>query len=188
VEGPDGVVEAYRLAKREVPGLQLALVGAIAGDDPEGWQLLALVQGQTADDDDAYVFTNLAGVGSMEVNAFQRACDVVVQKSLREGFGLVVSESFWKDRPVVAGRAGGIPMQFPPGFERYLVGSVDECAARMVELLGDPAKRRAFGAAAHEHTRRGYLLPRLLRDDLALIKAVLRGAPAPPSDIARSPS
>lgn len=172
---PMGVVEAYRLAKREVPGLQLALVGAIAGDDPEGWQLLALVQKETAADDDIYVFTNLAGVGSMEVNAFQRACDLVIQKSLREGFGLVVSESFWKGTPVVAGHAGGIPMQFPAGYDRYLTHGVEDCAARMVELLADPEERRTFGEVAHEHVRQGYLLPRLLRDDLALIKNVLRG-------------
>jgi trehalose synthase len=175
---PMGVIEAYRIAKRDVPGLQLALVGAIAGDDPEGWQLLALVHKETADDDDIFVFTNLAGVGSMEVNAFQRAGDLVIQKSLREGFGLVVSEAFWKGKAIVAGRAGGIPMQFPPGYERYLVGSVEECASRMTELLSDSGRRRAFGEAAREHVRRGYLLPRLLRDDLALIKDVLRGAPA----------
>lgn len=172
---PMGVIEAYRLAKREVPGLQLALVGAIAGDDPEGWQLLTQVQQDTFSDDDIYIFTNLAGVGNMEVNAFQRACDLVVQKSLREGFGLVVSESFWKGRPVVAGSAGGIPMQFPPGYERYLIEGVEDCAERMVELLGDPARGRSFGEAAHEHVRRGFLLPRLLRDDLALIKRVLSG-------------
>ena len=180
---PMGVIEAYRLAKRDVPGLQLALVGAIAGDDPEGWQLLALVQKETADDEDIYVFTNLAGVGSMEVNAFQRAADLVVQKSLREGFGLVVSEAFWKEKPMVAGRAGGIPMQFPPGFEHYLVGSVEDSAALMVELLHDPARRREFGTAAREHVRKGYLLPRLLRDDLRLIRTVLaggEGAGAPP--------
>lgn len=111
---PMGVVEACRLARHEVAGLQLALVGAIAGDDPEGWKLLAHVQKQVASDDDIYVFTNLAGVGSMEVNAFQRACDLVIQKSLREGFGLVVSESFWKGKPVVAGRAGGSRCSFPP--------------------------------------------------------------------------
>lgn len=170
---PMGVIEAYRRARRQVPGLQLALVGAIAGDDPEGWQLLAAVHQLTADDDDIFVFTNLAGVGSMEVNAFQRAGDLLLQKSLREGFGLVVSEAFWKSKAMVAGRAGGIPMQFPAGFERYLVTTVDECAARMVELLGDPGQRRLFGEAAHEHVRREFLLPRLLRDDLALIKAVL---------------
>lgn len=172
---PMGVVEAYRLARHEVAGLQLALVGAIAGDDPEGWKLLAHVQKQVASDDDIYVFTNLAGVGSMEVNAFQRACDLVIQKSLREGFGLVVSESFWKGKPVVAGRAGGIPMQFPAGYDRYLVEGVEACAERMVELLGDPEERRRFGEAAREHVRQGYLLPRLLRDDLALIKSLIGG-------------
>lgn len=177
---PMGVIDAFRLARREVPGLQLALVGAIAGDDPEGWRLLAHVQEQSADDDDIFVFTNLAGVGSMEVNAFQRACDLVIQKSIREGFGLVVSESFWKRKPVVAGHAGGIPMQFPQGFERYLVGGVDECAERMIELLGDSNMRRSLGEAAHEHVRCHFLLPRMLRDDLALIKNVLSN-PAPAS-------
>ncbi len=170
---PVGVIEAYRLAKKDVPGLQLALVGAIAGDDPEGWQLLALVQQEAALDDDVYVFTNLAGVGSMEVNAFQRGCDLIIQKSLREGFGLVVSEGFWKAKPVIAGRAGGIPMQFPAGYDRYLVDSVEELAARIVELLGDSAQRLAFGQAAHEHVRRQFLLPRLLRDELRLIKRLL---------------
>jgi trehalose synthase len=66
------------------------------------------------------LFTNLAGVGSMEVNVFQRGCDVVIQKSLREGFGLVVAEALWKEKPIVAGHAGGIPMQFPEGFERFV--------------------------------------------------------------------
>ena len=173
---PIGVIEAYRLARQEVPGLQLALVGAIAGDDPEGWQLLAHVQNEAAKDDDIYVFTNLGGVGSMEVNAFQRASDLVVQKSLREGFGLVVSEAFWKGKALVAGRAGGIPMQFPSGYEKYLVASVEECAARMVDLLGDAGSRQAFGQAAREHVRRGYLQPRLLRDELLLIKSVLDGS------------
>lgn len=74
---------------------------------------------------------------------------------------------------MVAGRAGGIPMQFPPGYDRYLVGSIEESAERAVELLRDPARRREFGAAAREHVRKGYLLPRLLRDDLRLIRAVL---------------
>lgn len=172
---PLGVIQAYRLAKRELPSLQLALVGAIAGDDPEGWQLLARVQEETEGDDDAYVFTNLSGVGSMEVNAFQRGADLVIQKSLREGFGLVVAESFWKGTALVAGRAGGIPMQFPPGYDRYLITNVEDCAARMVELLRDEWRRKEFGQAAREHVRRHFLLPRLLRDELKLIKSVLGG-------------
>jgi trehalose synthase len=86
-------VEAYRLVKREISGVQLALIGAMAGDDPEGWRLLDLVQEESARDPDLFVFTNVAGVGSMGVNIFQRGCDVVIQKSIREGFGLVVSEA-----------------------------------------------------------------------------------------------
>lgn len=170
---PLGVIESYRLAKRELDGLQLAMIGAIAGDDPEGWQLLAQVEQEATTDDDIYVFTNLAGVGSMEVNAFQRGCDLVIQKSLREGFGLVVSESFWKGMAVVAGRAGGIPMQFPLGYDRYLISTPQECADRMVELIRDPSRREAFGRDARDHVRRHFLLPRLLRDELQLFKQVL---------------
>jgi trehalose synthase len=170
---PLGVIEAYRLAKRQLEGLQLAMIGAIAGDDPEGWQLLARVQHEAAADNDLFVFTNLAGVGSMEVNAFQRGCDLVIQKSLREGFGLVVCESFWKGMAVVAGRAGGIPMQFPRGYDRYLISTVQECADRMVELLRDPSRRATFGRDAREHVRQHFLMPRLLRDELQLFKQVL---------------
>lgn len=173
---PMGVIEAYKLARREIPGLQLALVGAMAGDDPEGWRLLSRVQEASSDDPDIQVLTNMQGVGNMEVNAFQRAADLVVQKSLREGFGLVVSESFWKGRPMVCGRAGGIPMQYPPGYEEFLVDSVEECASDMVRLLRDPELARAFGDAARGHVTREFLLPRLLRDELKLLKAVLAGA------------
>lgn len=170
---PEGVIATYKLVKKEVPGVQLALVGAIAGDDPEGWKLLERVHEESARDPDIFVLTNLAGVGSMGVNVFQRGCDVVIQKSIREGFGLVVSEALWKEKPVVAGRAGGIPIQFPPGFERYLVESIDECAARVVELLDRPGARGDFGRAGREHVRRNFLLPRLIRDDLRVIRSLL---------------
>jgi trehalose synthase len=170
---PLGVIEAYRLVKREFPQVQLALIGALAGDDPEGWQLLDRVHEESAQDPDLFVFTNLAGVGSMEVNVFQRGCDVVIQKSLREGFGLVVSEALWKENPIVAGRAGGIPMQFPEGFERYLVGSVEECAERVLYLLHHLGERGEFGRAGRERVRREFLLPRLARDELRLIKQLL---------------
>jgi trehalose synthase len=170
---PLGVIQAYRLVKAEEPGVQLALIGAMAGDDPEGWELLDRVEEESANDPDMYVFTNLGGVGSMEVNVFQRGCDVVIQKSLREGFGLVVSEALWKGKPVVAGRAGGIPMQFPPGFERYLVESVESCAEQVLHLLQYPGERGAFGRAGREHVRQHFLLPRLVRDELRLIKELL---------------
>ncbi len=170
---PLGVIDAYRMVKKEIPDIQLALIGAMAGDDPEGWELLDRVEEEAAGDADMFVFTNLAGVGSMEVNVFQRGCDVVIQKSLREGFGLVVSEAFWKEKPVVAGKAGGISLQFPEGFEANLVENVDDCAARVIELLRQPGHRGAFGRAGREHVRRQFLLPRLVRDELQLIKQVI---------------
>lgn len=170
---PMGAIEAYRLVKKEIPGTQLALIGAMAGDDPEGWRLLDKVQEASARDPDLFVFTNVAGVGSMEVNVFQRGCDVVLQKSIREGFGLVVAEALWKEKPVVAGRAGGIPMQFPEGFDRYLITDVEGCAAAVIHLLRHYGERGRFGRAGREHVRRNFLLPRLARDELALIKNLL---------------
>jgi trehalose synthase len=119
------------------------------------------------------VFTNLGGVGSMEVNVFQRGCDVVIQKSLREGFGLVVSEALWKEKPVVAGRAGGIPMQFPQGYHRYLIENIEDCAAQVVHLLRHPGERSGFGRAGREHIRQKFLLPRLVRDELRLIRSLV---------------
>jgi trehalose synthase len=170
---PMGVIEVYRIVRKEMPSVQLVLIGGMAADDPEGWGILDQVQEIAAHDQDLYVFTNLGGVGSMEVNVFQRGCDVVIQKSLREGFGLVVAEALWKERPVVAGKAGGIPMQFPPGYERHLVLSVEECAERVLELLGHREDSLSFGRAGREHIRQHYLLPRLLRDELRLIAGVL---------------
>ncbi|HXV80412.1 MAG TPA: glycosyltransferase, partial [Candidatus Binatia bacterium] len=170
---PLGVIKAYRLAKEKRPEVQLALVGAMAGDDPEGWRMLETINAESAKDNDISVFTNLTGVGNMEVNAFQRGADIVIQKSLREGFGLVVSEALWKGRPVVAGSAGGIPMQFPEGYQDYLVSDVEECARKVLELLGDSEEREVFGKAGQENVRREFLLPRLMRDELKLIAEVL---------------
>ena len=106
---PLGVIAAYRLIREHMPEVQLALVGSMALDDPQGWEMYHAIQAEVRDDNDVHLFTNLNGVGNIEVNAFQRLAQVVIQKSIREGFGLVVSESLWKGTPVVAGRAGGIP-------------------------------------------------------------------------------
>ncbi len=170
---PLGVIKAYRLVKEQRPEVQLALVGAMAGDDPEGWRMLETINAESAKDNDMFVFTNLTGVGNMEVNAFQRGADIIIQKSLREGFGLVVSEALWKGKPVVAGRAGGIPMQFPEDYQNYLVADVEACARRVLELLEDSEKRKAFGKAGQEKVRKEFLLPRLMRDELNLITKVL---------------
>jgi trehalose synthase len=169
---PIGVIEAYRLARREVPDLQLALVGSMALDDPQGWEIYRQVREVANSDPALHVFTNLTGVGNVEVNAFQRASAVVIQKSLREGFGLVVSESLWKGTPVVAGRAGGIPLQMADGAGGILVDTVEACASAMVELLRDPDRAREAGRRGRERVRQQFLLPRLLLNELQLMLAL----------------
>ena len=174
---PFGVIAAYRLAKEQVGDVQLALVGSMALDDPQGWSVYADLERVVRDDPDLYLFTNLTGVGNIEVNAFQRLSNVVVQKSIREGFGLVVSETLWKGTPVVAGRAGGIPLQLRDGAGGFLVDSVEECAARIVELLRNPDEAEALGNRGHDLVRERFLLPRLLADELRLYAALLGREP-----------
>lgn len=169
---PLGVIAAYRAVKKHVPAVQLALVGSMALDDPEGWKVYRQITSAAADDPDISLFTNLTGAGNIEVNAFQRHADVVIQKSLREGFGLVVSEAVWKGTPVVAGRAGGIPLQLPDGTGGYLVDSVDECAEAVLGLLADPETGDRLGAAGADLVRRRFLLPRLISDELRLFASL----------------
>jgi len=174
---PLGVIQAYRLAREEVPDLQLVLIGALAGDDPEGWGVLEQVNEIAAGEPNILVLTNMTGVGNMEVNVFQRGADLVVQKSLKEGFGLVVSEALWKGKAIVAGNTPGIRMQIPGGYQSFLVDTVDDCARKISELLKDTATREAFGEAGRAYVRRRFLLPRLVLDDLRLIRA-LSGGPS----------
>ncbi len=170
---PFGTIAAYNLAKEKIPGLQLALVGSFAPDDPESWDMHAAISTEANKDPDIFVFSNLTGVGSMEVNAFQRASDVIVQKSIREGFGLVVAEALWKETPVVAGNTGGIPLQMTGELSNYLVDSVEECAEKIVYLLQNPAVSQHLGREGREIVRRNFLSPRLIRDELRLIKSLL---------------
>lgn len=171
---PLGVIEVYRRMRTEVPDLQLALLGSMALDDPEGWDMYRQIVDEAHDDPGVSVFTNLTGISDVEVNAFQTLSDVVIQKSIREGFGLVVSETLWKGTPIVAGRAGGIPLQFPPEDADLLVDDVESCAARALELLHDPHKAKEQGMRGREWVKDRFLLPRLAADDLRLIRRVLR--------------
>jgi trehalose synthase len=170
---PLGVIAAYRLVQKEMPSLQLALVGSMALDDPEGWEIYRQVQEASRNDPLIHVFTNLTGVGNIEVNAFQRHSELIVQKSIREGFGLVVSEALWKGTPVVAGRAGGIPLQMSDGSGGLLVDSVEECADAILRLLRDPGWARQLGERGRERVRDHFLLPRLLVNELTLVKDLL---------------
>ncbi len=170
---PFGTIAAYRLAREQIPGLQLAMVGSFAPDDPEAWDMYAAISAEALKDGDIQIFSNLTGVGNMEVNAFQRASDVIIQKSIKEGFGLVVSEALWKETPVIAGNVGGIPMQMPGDLSDYLVDSVEECAEKIVYLLKNPAEAQRLGKIGHEVVKKNFLITRLARDELNLVKSLV---------------
>src|SRR6202022_2747974 len=114
-----------------------------------------------AGDQDIFLLSNLHQVGAVQINAFQRIADVVIQKSLREGFGLTVSEGLWKGRPVIGGRAGGIKLQTHDGSP---VDSIEECAQHTIDLLADPVGADALGAQGREHVRENFLSTRELED------------------------
>jgi trehalose synthase len=174
---PLGVIDAYRIVKERHPGLQLALVGSMASDDPEGWEYYTRTSDYAGDDTDIFILSNLNNVGSVEVNAFQTHADVVVQKSIREGFGLTVTEALWKARPTVAGNVGGIPLQIVDGETGFLVGSSEECAEACLRVLDDPETARGMARRGKQHVRHDFLTPRLLRDWLGIFTHLRDGAP-----------
>jgi trehalose synthase len=169
---PLGVIDAYRLVKEQMPEVQLALVGSMATDDPEGWDYFNSTVAHADGDPDIHILNNLNNVGAIEVNAFQSHCDVVIQKSMREGFGLTVTEAIWKARPLVAGDVGGIPLQVSDGESGFLVADVEQCAERSLEILADPALGKRLGRAGKETVRRRFLSPRLVRDWLDLLNGL----------------
>ncbi len=170
---PLGVIDAYRIVKAQVPEVQLALVGSMAADDPEGWYYLDKTIRHAGEDYDIHILHNFHGVGALEVGAFQAVSDVVVQKSTREGFGLVVTEALWKGKPVVGGNAGGIPLQVIDGQTGFLVDSVEECGEKTLYLLQHPEEAARMGVAAREHVRRNFLITRHLVDYLRLFNRLL---------------
>ena len=167
---PLGVIDAFRLVRKRVPDAQLVMIGSLANDDPEGMRYLELTDEHAAGDPDVHLLTNLDGVGDEAVNAVQRLADVVIQKSLREGFGLVVAEAMWKGKPVVGGDVGGIRLQIEDGGTGYLVEGVRACAEAVTRLLLDPGLRERMGAAGRERVRERFLTTRELEDHLRLMR------------------
>jgi trehalose synthase len=166
---PIGVIDAYRRIREELPNVQLALVGSMATDDPEGWEFFHSTFRHADGDPDIKILNNLNNVGAIEVNAFQSQADVVMQKSLREGFGLTVTEALWKGRATIGGDVGGIPLQITDGETGFLVSSPAEAAERAIEILADPLLAKRLGRAGKERARERFLTPRLLRDWLELM-------------------
>lgn len=164
---PVGVINAYRLVKR-YHDVRLVLAGGGAADDPEGAQVLAEVREAAGRDPDILVL-DLPPDAHWQINALQRAATLVIQKSIREGFGLTVAEAMWKGKPVIGGAAGGIGVQILYGVTGYTVTSVEGAAYRIRYLLSNPALMRKMGEAGREHVRRNFLITRHLRDYLSLL-------------------
>jgi trehalose synthase len=169
---PLGVIDAYRIVKKEMPTAQLLLVTSMAKDDPEGWTYYEKTARYAADDSDIHLLTDLKGVGDIEVNAFQKASNVILQKSTREGFGLSVTEALWKEVPVVGGNVGGIPLQIIDGVNGFLVNNVQETAERTLYLLKHPTEAKKMGAKGKEHVLKSFLITRLLEDYLKLLASI----------------
>jgi trehalose synthase len=162
---PEGVIQAFQMARREAP-CTLVLLGNIATDDPEGEQVFALLLKHR--DERIRI---LSAQDSALVNALQRRAAVVLQKSIREGFGLTVAEAMWKGAAVIGGNAGGIRYQIRDGENGFLVSSVAEAAQRIVQLLKDAALRKRLGQAARETVRQRFLMIRLLEQYLDLFNS-----------------
>lgn len=162
---PLGVIDCYKLVKKKIPETQLLLVGNIPQDDPEGEEWLEKTQKKSEGLKDIHILT---GVGDLEVNCFQRASSVVLQKSIKEGFGLSVTEALWKGTPVVATRTGGIPLQVIDGITGFLVNNVQEASERVLQLLKRRFLAKMLGMEGREHVKRNFLITRHLRDYLKI--------------------
>jgi trehalose synthase len=173
---PLGVIDSYRIVKDKVADVQLALVGSMASDDPEGWDFFNATIAHADGDPDIHILNNFNNVGAIEVNAFQSQSDVLIQKSTREGFGLTVSEAIWKGRPFIGGNVGGIPLQVEDGVSGYLVDSVEACADRTLRILEDPALGKELGRTGKEYVRKHFLMPRYLRDYLRIFTELLESS------------
>ncbi len=164
---PKGVVEAFKLARKQIDA-RLVLLGNFATDDPEGEEIFHSLCASR----DERILILTSGDDTALVNALQTRAAVVLQKSLREGFGLTVAEAMWKATPVIGGNVGGIRHQIEDGVNGFLVSSVDETAERMVEVINDEKLRDEMGRKAHETVRKNFLLTRYLEQYLDLFGAL----------------
>jgi trehalose synthase len=173
LKDPIGVIEAYQLVKPYID-CQLLLVGGSAADDPEGAAVLNEVLDRAAEDPDIHVLA-LPPTSHLEINALQRASTVILQKSLKEGFGLTVTEALWKGKPVIAGAVGGIPLQIAHKYSGILTHSIEGTAYWLKQLLQSPDYAKRLGENGREHVRDNFLLTRHLKDYLLLFLSLDHG-------------
>ncbi|MDB5204335.1 MAG: hypothetical protein JWP09_363 [Candidatus Taylorbacteria bacterium] len=176
---PEGVIEAYLAARKKIKGLQLVLAGLIvAEDDPEAQGIYDELKDKYGDDHDIHLYGEKTPPGGIEneefINALQTGSDVVVQKSLREGFGLTVTEALWKGQPVIGGNVGGIKKQIVDGENGFLVSSPEECAERIVELISKLEEKERMGKNAKETVKNEFLMSRLILDHFKVYDELLK--------------
>jgi len=173
------VVEAYQIVKKEIPSLQLALVGFfLAKDDPESMKIFKLIRKKTEKDPDIFLFFDPEMLGSLKVhvfvNAIQVASDVILQNSIREGFGLSVAEAMWKRKAVIGGPATGIKTQIQNNKNGFLASNPQELAKKIIRLIKNPQLAEKLGKTAKETVKEKFLIPRLLRDHLKVFKELVK--------------
>lgn len=169
LKDPVGVIEAYKMVKKYMD-CRLILAGGTAVDDPEGIAVLEEVKEKTRGDEDIHIL--LLEQDDIAINALQRASTVIVQKSLKEGFGLTVAEALWKAKPVVASNVGGIPLQITHKYSGMLCNSIEGAAFAIKQLLNHPKYAKKLGENGQEHVRNNFLLTRHLRDYMLLSLAL----------------
>lgn len=162
---PVGVINLFKKVKRKIKNVQLVMIGSFAKDDPEGYEWYKKIVNHVKNEKNIFILTNLNDV---EVNAFQRSFNVAIQMSIKEGFGLTVTEALWKGVPVVSRKTGGIPLQVIDGINGYLVNNLEEGAERVIFLLKRPWLAREMGYNGREHIKKNFLITVNLREYLRM--------------------
>jgi trehalose synthase len=170
---PHGTIEAFALAKRELPELQLVIAGGLDEAVTEEWRAAKEVFDYAGAFEDIHLLSSYDRVGDVELGWLQRLSRVTLHRAIREGFGLGASEALWKRTPVVGAPEGGLPLQVRDGVDGYLAESEEETAARVVELVRDPGLAVEMGRAGRERVRERFLVTRMLEDELAALASVL---------------
>jgi trehalose synthase len=167
-----GAIKAWQLAKQKIPSLQLIIVGIASDNDTQGQRILRNIRKQIKNQPDVYLFVN--DITGRKAKPFLVASDVMLHKSFREGFSLIVSEALWSATPVIGGDVGGIRLQIKNGRNGYLVNSVEDSAKRIVSLVENKALANKMGAFGQEYVRQHFLLPRMMRDEMRFIRKLLQ--------------
>lgn len=171
---PLGAIDVYRIVKKKIPDVQLLLISSMAHDDPEGWFYYEKTARHAGEDYNIHLLTDLIGVKDLEVNAFQRATNVALQMSTREGFGLSVTEALWKGVPVIGREVGGIPLQIIDGSTGFLVSDVKEAAEKTLHLLKHPEEAKRIGGKGRKYVLKNFLITRHLKDYLKLFMGLVK--------------